>query len=272
MLKNLYGGSPRAAMTTVSDVERADRGQIISISRAMTANAADFTFTFVGNVDTDALRPLVEQYIASLPGDPATAVRKVTEFEPSLLIQEGSRTAQESVKMETPQTYVAIFEVADMPADSRNSQIASMAGQILSRRLNDIVREKEGAVYSIGASGSMTLDAPRNVIFQTAFPMKPEMKDKVLAIIAEQFEELAADIKPEELSRVQEYMIKSYTEGKERNGNWLSALTTWERTGIDTFNDNVATAGSITVDEIKAFVRQVLDKGSYIVVVLEPAE
>ena len=159
-----------------------------------------------------------------------------------------------------------------MPADSRNSQIASMAGQILSRRLNDIVREKEGAVYSIGASGSMTLDAPRNVIFQTAFPMKPEMKDKVLAIIAEQFEELAADIKPEELSRVQEYMIKSYTEGKERNGNWLSALTTWERTGIDTFNDNVATAGSITADEIKAFVRQVLDKGSYIVVVLEPAE
>ena len=272
VLKNLYGGSPRAAMTTVSDVERADRGQIISISRAMTANAADFTFTFVGNVDTDALRPLVEQYIASLPGDPATAVRKVTEFEPSLLIQEGSRTAQESVKMETPQTYVAIFEVADMPADSRNSQIASMAGQILSRRLNDIVREKEGAVYSIGASGSMTLDAPRNVIFQTAFPMKPEMKDKVLAIIAEQFEELAADIKPEELSRVQEYMIKSYTEGKERNGNWLSALTTWERTGIDTFNDNVATAGSITADEIKAFVRQVLDKGSYIVVVLEPAE
>ncbi len=67
-------------------------------------------------------------------------------------------------------------------------------------------------------------------------------------------------------------MIKSYTEGKERNGNWLSALTTWERTGIDTFNDNVATAGSITADEIKAFVRQVLDKGSYIVVVLEPAE
>ena len=83
---------------------------------------------------------------------------------------------------------------------------------------------------------------------------------------------LATDIKPEELARVQEYMVKNFTEGKEKNGNWLGALNTWHRTGIDTFNDNIATINSITVDDVKAFARQMLDKGSYIVVTLDPAE
>ena len=34
------------------------------------ANAADFTFIFVGRMDVDSLRPLLCQYIASLPGNP----------------------------------------------------------------------------------------------------------------------------------------------------------------------------------------------------------
>lgn len=272
-VKTLYGGrSPRAAVMTVSDVEKADRAQIIEISHAMTANAADFTFTFVGNVDVEKLRPLVEQYIASLPGDPATAVKKVKEYDPALLFLEGSRADNYTVKMETPQTYVAVTEVATLPDNSRNAQLTSVASQILSRRLNDIVREKEGAVYSIGAYGSMDLGTPQNVVIQSAFPMKPELKDKVLGIIREQFDLLATDIKPEELARVQEYMVKNFTEGKEKNGNWLGALNTWHRTGIDTFNDNIATINSITVDDVKAFARQMLDKGSYIVVTLDPAE
>ena len=174
--------------------------------------------------------------------------------------------------METPQTYVAVTEVATLPDNSRNAQLTSVASQILSRRLNDIVREKEGAVYSIGAYGSMDLGTPQNVVIQSAFPMKPELKDKVLGIIREQFDLLATDIKPEELARVQEYMVKNFTEGKEKNGNWLGALNTWHRTGIDTFNDNIATINAITVDDVKAFAKEMLDKGSYIVVTLDPEE
>ena len=31
------------------------------------ADTSDFIFTFVGNIDTDSIRPFVEQYLATLP-------------------------------------------------------------------------------------------------------------------------------------------------------------------------------------------------------------
>src|SRR5258705_3803427 len=39
----------------------------LAFYRERFADAGDFTFVFVGNVDTTALKPLVERYLASLP-------------------------------------------------------------------------------------------------------------------------------------------------------------------------------------------------------------
>ena len=36
------------------------------------ANAGDFTFVLVGNFVLDSIRPLVERYLAALPGNPAS--------------------------------------------------------------------------------------------------------------------------------------------------------------------------------------------------------
>ena len=58
--------------------------------------------------------------------------------------------------MDTPQTYAAVLALAEMPYSSKNQKLTSIAGQILSARLIKIVREDEGAVYSISASGVMS--------------------------------------------------------------------------------------------------------------------
>ncbi len=264
-------GSPRVRQLTSELVEKADRDQIIEISRAMTANAADFTFVFVGNLNVDSLRPLVEQYIATLPSDPA-AVVKNPAVDPDFLIKSGSATDVYSTPMQTPQTYAMVLDWAEIPFTAKNQKVASIAGQLLSRRLNDIVREKEGAVYSIGASASLARLTPQSFTLQTAFPMKPEMQDKVLTIIREQMEDLTRNITPEELAMVKEYMVKSLTEGKERNGNWLSAITGWSRDGIDTFNGDVEVINAITADDVKALLAEALRQNNYRTVILRPAE
>ena len=46
--------------------------RVLQLFRSRFANARGFEFYFVGNIDEATLRPLVEQYIASLP-----RVRKV---------------------------------------------------------------------------------------------------------------------------------------------------------------------------------------------------
>lgn len=109
---------------------------------------------FVGNVDPETLKPLVEQYIATLPANASAATKMVAKADPALGITPGNGRDEFTTKMENPQTWVAIIESATMPYNIKDINLASIAGQILTARLIETVREKEGAVYSIGASGS----------------------------------------------------------------------------------------------------------------------
>lgn len=267
--ESLYS-SPRLRAMSIADVEGASLDQIKEICKAMTANAGDFTFTFIGNVDPATLKPLVEQYIASLPGKDNPSSRKFDGINKQFEMKRGVITDNYTTKMETPQTWIYLTTSADMPYNGRNNFIASMGGQILSKRLNDIVREKEGAVYSIGAQGEQDRLALPNTQVLTAFPMKPELKEKVLAIIAEQINALASDVKQTELDPVKEFMVKEATQGKELNGSWLAGINGWLTNGVDTFNGNIATINSITVDDIQNWAKEVLSQKNCITVALDP--
>lgn len=268
--ESLYGNSPRVKSLTAEGVKRADRQKIVDIVGQMTRNAADYTFTFVGNVNTDTLRTLVEQYIASLPGDPKTRTDK-PKYLKKLRVKGGDGTDTYQTKMETPQDYVLFLQWGEMPYSMENAQLASVAGQILSARLIDIVREKEGAVYSIHASGAMSRTSDQPVRITSSFPMKPELKDKVLGILREQLEALATGVTPEELAKVQEYMVKEYTEARELNEGWMAAITGEQLNGVDTWNGNIESMKAITPKQVSDWARKLLDQGNYRVVVLEPA-
>ncbi len=262
--------SPRIRMTTPEDIEGADRAEIIEIASQMTSNAAEYTFVFVGNVDADTLRPLVEKYIACLPGDAKTARTGVKSYDAQYQQKPGSGVDTYTTAMETPQTWCYISEVGSIPYTTKDAQLTSVAAQILSKRLIDIVREKEAAVYSISASGGMDRVNPQNVNIYTAFPMKPEMKQKVLDIIAGQIEDLSTNVDQSELDKVKEYMVKTYKENREKNNSWLSAINGWILNGVDTFNGNEESMNSITVDDVKNFMKNLNGQGNYRVVILDP--
>ncbi|MCD8312880.1 MAG: insulinase family protein, partial [Bacteroidales bacterium] len=261
--------SPKDRGLSVEAIQNASRERIISFAREMLANAADYDFCFVGNVDVDSLRPLVEQYVASLPGDPATARRSVS-LDPEIGLRGGTRTNESSFKMSTPQTWAAILDFGDVEYTAKNQRLASIAGQILSKRLIDIVREKEGAVYSISASGIVDRLHNNPLIIQTAFPMKPEMKDKVLEIIAGEIKGMESNVTQEELNTVKEYLVKSFNASLEKNRDWLSAITGYQINGVDTFNPSLEIIQSITVDDVQRFMSDLNAQGNYRVVILSP--
>lgn len=260
--------SPKNQMLSVDIIKAANRQEILDMSHQMLANAADFTFTFVGNVDIDSLRPMVEQYIASLPGDAAN--RATVKRDVTLDITHGSEKQEFTTAMETPQTYVSITNVGSLPYNIANQKLASIAGQILSARLIKSVREREGAVYSISAYGRMSRIGDHSVIMGTQFPMKPELKDKVLGIIADEFKAMESNVTVEELNKVKEFMVKSATEALEKNESWLNEISGATMNGVDTFNDAVAAINAITVEDVQNFMKQLNAQGNYRVVILDP--
>lgn len=268
--ESLYN-SPRMRAITSADVEQSTRENVLKIAKDMTANAAEYTFVFVGNVDEATLRPLVEQYIASLPGNAKAAKKNAKiRYNESLRPIAGTKTDTYTTPMQTPQTWVYITDFGKLPYSTKNMQMTSIAAQILSKRLLEEVREKEGAVYSISAQGAMDRIDIDNVEILTAFPMKPEMKDKVLDIIRHQIEDLSKNISEEELATVKEFMNKSYVEGREKNGSWMNGIKGWLLNGVDTFNDNINVLSTITTSDIKALMKSLLDQKNYHVIVLDP--
>ena len=271
ILATLYD-SPRAQMLNSDIINKASREQTIEIAHAMTANAADWTFVFVGNVNPETLKPLVEKYIASLPGDPKTAVRKVEKYNPALFMKGGDKTDTFTTTMSTPQTQVAIVESGDIEYTPKNAMLASIAGQILTNRLIKTVREEMGAVYSISASGSLDRSGLNPASIMSEFPMKPEMKEEVLAFIKGQFKDMETNIAAAELNPAKEYMVKAFTTNKELNGPWLSAIVGTLSNGVDTFNGNVDVVNSITPQDVMDFMKALNAQGNYRVLILDPAK
>lgn len=268
LLEHLFK-SARMHTLDVNTIEKADRDRILKIVDDQLANAADYTFYFVGNIDIDAFKPLVEQYIATLP---AKAEKPAAVKLAGLGIEPGSSTEQVTQKMDTPTTYAAILVTGDMPYTAKNQKLASIAGQILSARLIKTVREEKGAVYSISANGQLSRVADNPVIFQSSFPMKPEMKDEVLEIIAGQFDDMTKNVTPEELAKVKEYMIKEATRGMTENQAWLNGMVGYQILPVDTFLTAIDTLNAITVEDVETFMSEIMKQNNYRVFVMEPAE
>ena len=68
LTKAIYDNNPRAARITAGDFKQISYPRIMEMYKERFADTSDFIFTFVGNIDTDSIRPFVEQYLATLPG------------------------------------------------------------------------------------------------------------------------------------------------------------------------------------------------------------
>lgn len=260
--------SPNKQVFGVSDIEKANREDILSIIREQLANAAEFTFVFSGNFDEAELKALVEQYIATLPS--VKGKKQELKHNPAVEIKSGNEEKEFSLKMEVPQGSAAVIISGKMPYSFKNRLMASMSAQIISARLLSEVREKEGAVYSIYTQGSQDRLSEVSVVYQTIFQVKPEKKDRALEIIRSEFEKLAKETPVEELDKVKEFMVKQITGDEQTNSYWCSMMAGNELLPSEVCVKAEQVIQSITPKEISGYVNEVMKQNNYRVLVMMP--
>ena len=260
--------SPNKQVFGVSDIEKANRENILSIIHEQLANAADFTFVFSGNFDETELKTLVEQYIASLPS--VKGKKQELKYNSAVEIKSGSEEKDFTMKMEVPQGSAAVVISGKMPYSFKNRLMASMSAQIISTRLLNEVREKEGAVYSIYTQGSQDRLSEVSVTYQTIFQVKPEKKDRALEIIRSEFEKLAKETPVEELDKVKEFMVKQYAENEHTNSYWCSMIAGNELKPAEVFAQAEKAILSVTPEELSEYVNKVMKQNNYRVLVMMP--
>lgn len=268
LTKSLTKSAASQAITS-EDIMAADREGLLNIIHSQLKNAADYTFFFVGDIDMDTLKPLLEQYIATIPADELN-VRNSYEYNLDREIISGKTDVTETTAMETPQTWCAIIINGTMDYTPANREMASMVGQVLSNRLLKKIREEMGAVYSIGAGSQMNRTDKSNTMVQIPFPMKPEMKQQVLDEINIILKDMTTNITDNELNPIKEFMLKEAGEDFEDNSAWIGSMSATELNGVDIFNGKTDVINGVSTADLTNFFKQLLDQNNIHTVILDP--
>ncbi len=259
--------NPRFAPLTVETLKQVNYDRILQIAKERTANAAAYTFNIVGNFDEATIRPLIEQYIASLPSQKKVVKGHNVSTDPVGIVVNSFKR-----KMETPKAMsVMVWRNDKIPYTLENQVKADMAGQILTMIYLDKIREKESAAYTVGAYASFSrLDERTNVSLMAYCPMKPEKADIALDCMRSEMEGLTKTCDADMLTKVKEYMLKNFDDRTKTNSYWQGIVDDYCNYGVDFYTGYKKTVEAQTPESVSAFVAEVLKQGNRIEVVMLP--
>ncbi len=266
-----YNHDPRFAPLSYETLKQVNVDRIVEISKEAFSDASQFTFYIVGNYDEQTLLPMIEQYIASLPG--AKKKAKETAQKEVLNLAKGDVKNHFTRKMETPKAQLYKFwSSAKMPYSLKNSILVDAAGQVLSMKLLRTIREDASAAYSVGSQGFAQRTADKEAYY-TLFagcPMDPEKATLAYDLLTKGVEEAEVSVDAEDVTKVKEFMLKQAKVDARKNGHWLSVLREYDATGIDTETDYESIVNTLTPAQIASFVKLILSQGDSIEVMMTP--
>ena len=261
--------SKRFAPLAMDDLKNVDYDRILQMAKEQTSNAAAFTFTIIGNYDEATIRPLIEQYLASLPAQKKVVKGKdVDEYFKGEVINNFKR------KMETPKAIAVMVWLNDqMKYSLENVVRADMVGQILSMIYTEKIREEASAAYSVMAQAGMSRDDYRSIGQVLVYcPMKPEKGDVATKIMLDEVNNMVKSVDAEKLNKVKEYMLKNIDDQAKTNNYWIRAIGRLRDYGVDVYTDYKKTVEAQTSQTIAAFMQEFLKPGNRAEIIMLPEE
>ena len=270
LLLTLTKHNPRNRNMEVSDLKDVNYDRILQMAKERTANAAAFTFTLIGNYDEATIRPLIEQYIASLP-----AQKKIVKSKDLSTDYTGKVVNDFKHKAETPKSIAVLhWYTKKVPYTLENIIRSQAAGQVLQMVYLKEIREEASAAYTVQAQAGVSRDDFNDESSIFAYcPMKPEKADVAIDIMRRAVKEMAAGkCDADMVTKVKEYMLKNLGDQLKTNAYWAGRINAWRKWNLDLHTDCEKTIQALTPESICQFVAEVLKSGNEAEVVMLPAE
>ena len=264
--KAQFNGNPLFAQADLTTVEKANYDQMIDMIKKSLANAADYTFIFTGNIDMAKFKPLMEQYIATLPSSKGkkTQVKAISP----VTIATGIVKDDFKQMMEVPQTMVMnISSDTNVPYSIENSEMLSFMGDILDMRFTETLREEEGGTYSPYATASLN---PYTGQWMTLYMFQTgeEKQAKIIKRAAEEMQALLKNgAKKDHFNKVKEAALKQLDIQERTNNYWSNALLA-NTLGVDIATNHRQAIEGITLDKLNNFMKNLYNGKNNIEVIM----
>ena len=266
----LQRDQPRFRPMTVDEIPQMDLQKSLAFYRDRFADASDFTFVLVGNLDMAKIEPLVCRYLASLP----SLNRKETWKDWRVSPPEGvvKRVVEKGVE---PKSLTAIVFSGPFTDDPGSRVNIRAAASILESRLRKLLREKLSGTYDVSVRPSYGRIPRQEFRMSIDLGTDPARMDEMSKAIFSEIKKLrkngptAKEVDEDRLAESRDYETES-----RQNGWWLSELIASYRLGEDPaaivrFPDSLKL---LTRASVKAAAKTYFNTKRYVQVTLYPEQ
>jgi zinc protease len=261
-------GHPRRRPLSAELLSEVDLDRATRVYRDRFADASDFTFILVGNLDLASLRPLVERYLGGLPSlGREESWRDVGVEPPKGAVEFEVRKGLE------PQSQVSLLMTGDAEFNRQQLHALSTLGQAFNDRLREVLREDLSGTYGVNVAVSLAQEPHQRYSVSITFGCAP---DRARALIDRVFEEMAAarenGLDAVYLQRVEEAQLRGRETSLRENGFWLQLLKTYDTAGFDRrlILDFEPLVEAFDVEDLHAAAQRYLDPKDYVLGILYP--
>ena len=255
----------RMASMDKEQLKRVNYNRIMHIYKELFANAANFKLILTGNININKLRPLLCQYIATLPSN--NTKETIGTYEPKLV--DGKKTYIFHKKQTTPTAITTIVIKGKMEYNNRNELLMDAIGQLLRIVYTEKVREDKGGTYSVQASGDLQHHPDDEALLRIAFQTDPQKYNDLIPIVYKELEKMATEgPSQQDLDKVKAYELKVYNQVLRMNNYWEYVLYTDLYNGIDVDTDFRYIVENMTCDDIRTTLRNLLNQNNCIEVTM----
>ena len=252
----VYGNNPMNMTVTADVLKSADYNRMIQLYKESIVNPAEYTFIFTGNVDIETIKPLLEQYIASLATQETTEPVTHTPINTA----DGQVVDNFTTVMTAPGDWLyGMYSGTNIDNPIQNQVKVSLVGDILGILYTEILREKEGGVYTPAAYSTYDINTGKWYVVYF-LQTNEEQSPRMLTLADELFMNLLKDgATLEQLNRVKGALLSQYENKVRTNAYWHNNIRLYDLFDKDFITDHRSAIENLTLEDFNAFMRKLYD-------------
>jgi zinc protease len=221
---------PRTRVLNTEYLEDIEYERLEEIYRDRFADASDFLFFIVGNMEQEEVKVLAQKYIGAI-GD---LEREETWIDRKVYEPEGKVEKVIPMTLATPKANVNIVINQEMEYTPYNRMVMRAIENILDLRYTESIREEEGGTYGVRIGTSLSKMPVEKASMRIQFDCDPERAADLKGKVYAELDKLATEGPTEEdLSKTKENILKDRQQSKEHNSYYLSTLYSYYVYGIN---------------------------------------
>ena len=253
--ETMYEAHPRNRRATMDLADGVDYDRTCHLFMERFANAADFTFIFVGQIDTESLKPLICQYIASLPGNSKQKEKANLAALPPL--KHGKHVTHVNIPESGESTTVIYNILAKKRYNQKNSLACSVLSEVMNTLCTETLREQEGGTYNVSVTSRISRQPADELTIMFNFNTNPEQADKLLQQAIALLSQVAKEGPSTEVfNSAREYLKKRHSDYLGTNAYWMETLTEQARFHSDDMLTNGKALQNLTPKDIQRIARR----------------